>query len=391
MKKLLAMLLSMVLCLTLCVPVLAQEGSAQPFSAAEADAYREAVHQRALENNTYQAQAVQGGYELYFADYTLRVDTERLSADTTIYAMVMDDVSTAMTCPGDARGIALNNSLSALLDAYPIENTALIGTPENAVLYMEGDLPGQAYVSYIIRNGQTVSDVYHLAYVMVNNGVQTRMAHYTIQNDAVVRIELQFASDTLTLEEAKAELDAFEDLRASTEYASYVSSNQEGEAQAFGRDDLLFSGLDYLDLTPELAIAVLGDDYAEDWLEDEDTFIHVMEWSAASITFLCDRNRALIKVDSMFIDDNMIEGPRGIFVGDDQQTVLDKFRFDIAQGDGDVMYIYGAEGELEYGMVEFISMGEAVARYAFEQGDTMIEMILSFENSTLSDIIIQTY
>lgn len=387
MKK--TMLLTLVCCLALAfaLPALAQ---GTPLDKTETDVYAQEILKKALTDNAYQSEAQEAKYLLRFKDYTLLTDTDRLTANTIIFSVTFDDLSDVDDCPGDLRALKLNDSLEALLNTYPLENEALLGTRENAVLYLEGELPGQAAVGYLVRDGQRVTEIDHILYYMTNEGVMTRSTRYTLADGAIVKIEVNLRGEVLSLEDAAAELDAFKMLRQNTEYAAYMRDG-EGDAQLFNRDDLMFSGLDYLGLTPELAIDSLGDDYAEEWLEDGENFIHIMEWPSATVTFLCDKDKNVIQTDNYFTDEDALEGPRGIRVGDQQQNVLDSFFFGAGRSEGDITYLYGDEGEDDYATIEYVSSGEMTARYAFMQEDRSVVMILTFEDARLKSILIQTY
>ena len=363
----------------------------EALSKTETDVYAQTVLKNALLDGSYRSEQQDDAYLMHFKDYTLRVDSDRLTANTTVYAVIMDNLDDVDECPGDLRALKLNDSLNVLLSVYPLENATLLGTRENAVLYVEGELPGQAAVGYLLRDGQRVTEIDHILYFMGNEGVTTRRARYTLADGAIVGIQIDLASDSMSLEDAAAELDAFKMLRQNSEYAAYMQEGEAADTARFGRDDLLFSGLDYLELTPDSAIALLGDDYAEEWLEDEGTAIHVMEWASATITFLCDKDHNIIQTDNYYTDEDALEGPRGIRVGDQQQNVLDRFFFGAGKSSGDMTYLYGGEGEDEYAAVEYISSGEMTARYAFVLEDRQIVMILSFENARLQSMLIQTY
>lgn len=386
MKK--TLMLTLVCLLLFALPAFAE---IETLSKTETDVYAQAVLKNALTDNAYQSEQKDGAYLLHFKNYTLRTDSDRLTANTTVYAVLMNDLSDVDECPGDLRALKLNDSLNVLLSVYPLENATLLGTRENAVLYVEGELPGQAAVGYLFRDGQRVTEIDHILYFMGSDGVTTRRARYTLSDGAIVGIEIDLAGDSMSLEDAAAELDAFKMLRQTGEYAAYMQTGEAADAAPFGRDDLLFSGLDYLGLTPEDAVNLLGDDYAEEWLSDGDTAIHVMEWATATITFLCDKDKNVIQTDNYYTDEDALEGPRGIRVGDQQQNVLDRFYFGAGEALGDVTYLYGGQDEDEYAAVEYVSAGEMTARYAFAQEDRQIVMILSFENARLKSILIQTY
>ncbi len=385
MKKL-SFFLVLCLLLTLGAAALADTST---LSKLELTSYTDSMLKTALEDNQYEAEETDGGWLLHFAQYTLKTDTQKLTSSTRILAVIFDDLTLGDDSMGDLRGIKLNDSLDTLLTAYPLENSSMTGTREEAVLYVDGELPGQAAVGYLKRDGQRVTQITHYAYYMADSGVGVAAAIYDLRDGAVIRAELNLSMPTLTVQDAQAELNAFWDVREQTEYSAYLSAAESGEALPFDRDDLIFSGLDFLELTPEDAQSVLGDDFAEEWLEDEETYIHVMEWNAATITFLHDKNKNLLRVDSLYMDEDTLEGPRGIRVGDQQENIISLFASDAGVSDGDITYLYGAAGDESYGLAEFVDVGETCLRYGCTVEDHAVTLILNMSEATLTSIILQ--
>ncbi len=385
MKKL-SVLLALCLLCTLCAAASADTGT---LSKLELSSYTDSILKTALIDNRYEAEETDGGWLLRFKQYTLKTDAQKLTSSTRILAVIFDDLTLGDDCMGDLRGIKLNDSLQTLLSAYPLENASMTGTREEAVLYADGELPGQAAVGYLKRDGQRVTQITHYAYYMADSGVGVAAAVYDLRDGAVVRAELNLSMPTLTVQDAKDELAAFQDVLGQTEYSAYLSAAEGGEALPFDRDDLIFSGMDFLDLTPEDAQNVLGDDFAEEWLEDGDTFIHVMEWNAATITFLHDRDRNLLRVDSLYMDEDTLEGPRGIRIGDRQENVISCFASEAGVSDGDVTYLYGAAGDESYGLAEYVAAGETCIRYGCTVEDHAVTLILNMREATLTSMILQ--
>ena len=198
-------------------------------------------------------------------------DTERLSSATRIlgvsFELVPDD---AEMTPADIRGLRPGDSVEKLLAAWPNENESLAGTREEAVLYQTGSLPGQASAGVLKRNGQRAESVVYSLYQMTTNGVSLSKVTYTLTGGFIDTIEISFDGEMLTLADAQDELAAILDVQAATEFSAFLSNGESMEAEVFNRDDLSFSGIDFLTVTPDDLIALLGDEYAEEWAEDGD-------------------------------------------------------------------------------------------------------------------------
>ena len=163
-----------------------------------------------------------------------------------------------------------------------------------------------------------------------------------------------------------------------------------GEAEPFGADDLIFSGLDFFRLTPESAVSVLGDEYAEDWLEDGDTWLHVMEWNAATLTFIHDKDRNPLQIDSLYMDEDTLEGPRHLRVGDTVDNVLNRFLYAATDPDASPVVLYGAENDASYATMETFISGTSEIRYycADEDGHSAM-LLLYIEGGLLQSITVQ--
>ena len=182
MKKLMSLCLVACLILSLCQLALADVND---LSKAEFTSYTESLLKDALTVNRYQAEQTDGGYLLHFDRYTLKTDSDRLSANTKINGVIFDDLSDADDGMGDIRSVKLNDSMAVLLAAYPLENTALAGTREDAVLYIAGELPGQATVGYMKRDGQRALEITYSLYYMADGGVGVNTIQYTLKDGAV--------------------------------------------------------------------------------------------------------------------------------------------------------------------------------------------------------------
>lgn len=254
--------------------------------------------------------------------YTLYLTSEDLSWDSLLSGAVLTgDVHDAEPLAGP-RGLRAGVSLADVLAAYPSDNAVLAGTPSNAVLYISGALPEAVQIGLVTREGQTVSLVEHSIYQGMDGGVMHMGLQYTIQNDAAVAIRYFGGGDLLSLEEAQENLRTLAQLQEENSYFAYGTKDQ-GPLE---REDLRVAGLDFIELTPEAAIAQLGEAVHEERVKDSTgDELRVMQWDGAEITFVYDRDGKFIRADRVSLNSPGIEGPRGLSVGTSLQDAVSRF------------------------------------------------------------------
>ncbi len=386
-KRLIALLLALGLALS-CLP--AAVAAADPLTRMELNAWRDQLLKDSLDASYTVENADDGLYAMVFDWYTLLTDTQRLSSATRILEVIFDLVPDEdQQTPADIRGIRPGDGIDAVLAAWPNENDSLAGTREEAVLYQEGSLPGQASAGVLRRSGQRAESITYSLYQMTTDGVSLSKVIYTVTGGFVDTIEIAFDDEMLTLADAQAEIGAILDLQETTEFSAFLSGDESGEADVFNGDDLLFSGIDFLNVTPEQLIELLGDDYAEEWAEDGDGMIRVMEWHALKAAFVCDADGNLIELDNLSMDEDLLTGPRGLTVGDTLDVVLGRFRYEATEVGGFHTWLYGTEGEGDYAVMDSQYPGEADLHYATVVDGLKVEMLLYVTKGALQSIVLQ--
>ena len=387
MKKFISLLLAALL-LAACVSGACAAG--EPLTREEMNAWREQVLKDSLNNPNHTVEdAGNGLYNAVFDWYTLLVDTQRLSSATRILAVTFDLVpDDEDVTPADIRGIRPGDSVEKLLAAWPNDNESLAGTREEAVLYQSGSLPGQASAGVLKRNGQRAESVVYSLYQMTTDGVSLSKAVYTLTGGFVDTIEIAFNDEMLTLADAQDEIAAILDVQAATEFSAFLSNGESLEADVFNRDDLLFSGLDFLSLTPEALTAVLGD-CAEEWAEDGDRQIRVMEWNALTAAFVYEADGTLVDVDNLSMDEDLLTGPRGLMIGDTLDVILGRFRYEATEADGLHTWLYGSETDADYAVMDSPYPGQAELHYVLTADGQRVEMILYVNEGVLKTITLQ--
>ena len=369
-----------------CIFMLGCALAAEYPSKLEMDTYQEKLLKNAIQDGQYDAATEEkGGFVLYFSGYALQTDSDTLTVNTQINGLILTEEEEGEIVR-DVRGVGVGDTLEQVLNAYPMMNETLNGTREEAVLYIEGELPGQVQIGCLFRDGQNIDRIVHSVYSMVNGGVKVQTICYTFDGDAVCQVKYDFAGSVITLQQAQTQVDECWDNFEAAEYSSSV--RDEGSKEAFGRDDLIVSGIDLYNLTPDEAQSLLGDDYAEEWLNDEDCIYYVMEWNAASMIFQYDINRNFQGLIEFYMDENLLEGPRGICIGDEQTSVISAFRCDAEKVDEATSFLYGSGDEPESAAAYFYAEGQGNIYYAFEEDDISAGMELDFVDARLSQIII---
>ena len=185
---------------------------------------------------------------------------------------------------------------------------------------------------------------------------------------------------------------ALEDARELGAEASYsrVQTSYVGtDLEPFNSEDMIFAGIEFTSLTPEDAEAAFGEPLEDVEMEDGDGWMRVMHFESCHVTFLYDAARQTCRVKNMTIDNDRLEGPRSVRVGDTFASVLNRFRHSEGEYSDTTEILYGDENGSTFGMAEY---GEEaiILRYGAESEEgTPVIMRLSFEQIYLTEILLQ--
>lgn len=298
----------------------------------------------------------------YLSDASLTIADEELSENSAVLGAVLSGGQE------DLRGICLGDPMTDVLNVYPNDNPDLEGTYYDAALYVNDERP-QATAGYLLREGQRVTEITHLVFTWQDEGVVRCGVTYTIEQDMVTGIEL-FGLGTI-VEEAAAleELSNVAQIQETREFTPYPASVTGENIAPFEENDLRFGGLDFLHLTPEDAVAVLGETPVDDWLEDSTgEWLRTRQWDDVSIVFVYDGQRNFLRVDSLTFQQPGFEGPRGVRVDDSMDSVMNRFLHgDNTQVTAGIL-LYGDGKTAPYGV---LSHADATASltYALRTGD----------------------
>ena len=364
------------LCLMLCVlmlPVaLAEESTAPVLSLTELETWAEGYIARAKDSkplNDDDRSFTPDGYEYIYEFATLYGDTPEMSPDTVISAVVLTSDE-----ENGPRNVCVGNAMSVVIDAYYNENPTLLGTKDSAVLYTMDMLPEAAQWGQVLRDGQRVQTIQyglHEQHATGGEGYTDVGVIYTMSDNRVSAIRVYGLHSRI--DQATVNLVMYNMMTTALEndYAQVSSSYDGLTLEKFRAEDLVFSGMDFVNLTPEDAIALFGEPMSDIWMEDGDAgYMRSQAYSDFELVYLFNKERTEGRVYMLAINGDGMEGPRAVRLGDEFADVYNRFRHGEGeyQEDGSEM-MYGAEGEGSFGKATYGYDASATALYSFPLED----------------------
>jgi len=368
MKKMLCLLLAVLL-----VPVYAlAEESAATLTHQELNAWAANYLERAMAAeplNTPAESLTADGYEFVYDFATIYADTPDMSSDTAINAVVL----TGDTESGP-RSINVGSAMSEVLGAYYSENPDLTGTKENAVLYTVNLLPASAAWGQVLRDGQRVQTIQYGVHEQLASGGEGYTdagVIYTMLENRVSAVRVYGLNSRVTPEEVNTLMAALASAAQEASYTQVPFSYNGLELTAFSEADLVFSGLNFLTLTPEAAEQLLGKPLSDTWMEDgENGYTRLQVFDGFELTYTYDKAKANCQVYMLLITKDGLEGPRGVRCGDVFSSVYNRFRNGEGEyGDDGVEMLYGQNNVGTFGKASYGDDASARLRYGFELAD----------------------
>jgi len=368
MKKMLCLLLAVLL-----VPVYAlAEESAATLTHQELNAWAANYLERAMAAeplNTPAESLTADGYEFVYDFATIYADTPDMSSDTAINAVVL----TGDTESGP-RSINVGSAMSEVLGAYYSENPDLTGTKENAVLYTVNLLPASAAWGQVLRDGQRVQTIQYGVHEQLatgGEGYTDAGVIYTMLENRVSAVRVYGLNSRVTPEEVNTLMAALASAAQEASYTQVPFSYNGLELTAFSEADLVFSGLNFLTLTPEAAEQLLGKPLSDTWMEDgENGYTRLQVFDGFELTYTYDKAKANCQVYMLLITKDGLEGPRGVRCGDVFSSVYNRFRNGEGEyGDDGVEMLYGQNNVGTFGKASYGDDASARLRYGFELAD----------------------
>ena len=286
----------------------------------------------------------------------------------------------------DPRGLYIGDALDDLLRLYPNDNPDLFGSYYDAALYVTGEKP-EVSVGYLLRDGQRVENVVYSVYHWLPDGVCACGVSYELDQGIIVGIRVFGMADLLEEAEALAEIAAVGDMQEVREYFAYPQSADGSILSPFGREDLSFGGVDFLDLTAEIALDRFGSANSDEWAVDSTgEYLRTMTWDGVSLMLVYDAQKNFLRVDSLVITDDTLEGPRGARVGDWMDTVIFRFRHSEGGLNDTGVVLYGDGENPPTGVLSY-APGSASLLYSFrmEDGKTVLWNV-NFEDDLLESM-----
>lgn len=390
MKKCVALFLALMMVLSLTTAVAESDADALDYDElmdwAEGFKTRALVAGAPLNDPTEEAAYTEDGYAFVYDFATLYMDRPEMTADSVLQAVVV--YSPEEQGP---RGTGVDQLSSEVLNAFYNENDDLQGDSSFAALYVSDTMPAGALWGWVQRDGQRIETIQYAVHEQLSSGGDGYTdcgLVYTLSDNLVAAIRAYGLNETISADEVRSNLDAVQEVSEKTEYAQVPTSINGSELAMFDRDDLIFSGLDFLSLTPEEAEARLGAAQEDDWMEDEGAYLRSMEFASCTMTFSYDAQKQNPTLEMLSIDMDGLEGPRCVRIGDTLSSVISRFR----NGEGDYdgvsrEVLYGDGENAPYGLAEYGDDATAGLWYAakLEDGRTVV-LSMSFEQMYLSDI-----
>lgn len=390
MRKCVALFLALMMVLSLTTAVAESDADALDYDElmnwAEGFKTRALAAGAPLNDPAEEAAYTEDGYAFVYDFATLYMDRPEMTADSVLQAVVV--YSPEEQGP---RGTGVDQLSSEVLNTFYNENDDLQGDSSFAALYVSDTMPAGALWGWVQRDGQRIETIQYAVHEQLSSGGDGYTdcgLVYTLSDNLVAAIRAYGLNETISADEVRSNLDAVQEVSEKTEYAQVPTSINGSELEMFDRDDLIFSGLDFLSLTPEEAEARLGAAQEDDWMEDEGAYLRSMEFASCTMTFSYDAQKQNPTLEMLSIDMDGLEGPRCVRIGDTLSSVISRFR----NGEGDYdgvsrEVLYGDGENAPYGLAEYGDDATAGLWYAakLEDGRTVV-LSMSFEQMYLSDI-----
>lgn len=377
MKKLIALML----CMMMLVPAAMAEVDESPaLSLEEIETYLSSVMDQVKKEGCLITED-NGVYSATSALGDMTISSDVLDDETHLLGIVL---AADQPC---LRGLKAGDSLDMIFQLYPNDNPALNGTYYEATLSFRGAEP-EICLGYLLRDGQRVTEVTYVVYSWQADGIVKSGVTYQMDQGYIQQISIFTASELLTADEVEMEISESALLQETSEYFAHPTSLIGTDLDPFCREDLYFAEMDFYSLTPDKAIEVLGTAQVDEWTPDSDnTFIRLMQWNGVSIVFKYTADKQFQSVYSLSVNDDVLEGPRGLRIGDYMDTVLYRFRHSEGTTADNGILLYGDGENAPYGIITYgndtntmaytVSLdGQIAMLYLTFSDDAMVQMQL---------------
>ena len=389
MKKMLCMLLCV---LMLPVYALAEDSAAGALTLQELNQWAASYIARAMTEeplNNPAADKTADGYAFIYNFATLYADVPEMAADTAVNAVVVTSMEEEAL-----RGVNVGSDLYDVLDAYYNENDDLAGSSASAVLYTSDNLPESASWAQVVRDGQRVQTIQYAVHEQLpsgGEGYSDAGVIYTMAENRVSAVRVYGLSSRLSQADVSGMMftvltDALENT-----YAMVPYSHNGEELTVFAEEDLTFSQVELLALTPDKAIEAFGEPMSDQWVDNGDNgYIRKQVFQQCEVTWLFNEERTQGSLYMLYIAADGLEGPRAVRIGDTFSSVYSRFRNGEGayQEDG-TEQLYGENGVGSFGKATYGADASATIRYGFDAADgRKVSLHMEFTLMELAEIMI---
>ena len=389
MKKILCLLAVLSLCAVF--PAAAEEAASQPVTAAELSVLMETIRAAALSAEPLNdpaeenAQSEDGTFFRYEVAQIYAEGT-RLTADTPVNVLVFDDGEGPIF-----RGTGVDSLTTDLLAAYPLDNEALTGTRDGAVLYLRDTEGGGFLYGQVLRDGQRIAAIEYGEVFPEGEQFRCTSITYTLINSLVtsIRIDgLSPASGLMDAAHADEIHDELAELAGHDEYRTVATSRNGQDLTPFSEEDLLFDGFSYTTLQP---LDLPGSPESELIDNEDGTWLLRCDGDGYEAVFTCDAQGENAQILSFTILDEETEGPRYVRLGDLFSEDFSRFRSDDnGMADDLTELLYGAEDTVPRGTASYDPDDMSLRYVTDTSAGLQVELLLKYENNILTEIILQT-
>ena len=388
-NRMLSLLLALVL---LCAPALAEDDRSA-LTLEDLTQWASALKARAMTAELLNDPAApeaftEDGYAFVYDFATLYMDRPEMTEESVVRTIVMTDGEEA-----GPRGTRVDYLSSEILDSFYNENDRLAGDESFAALYVSDTMPSGALWGWVQRDGQRILAIQYAVHEQAatgGDGYTDAGLVYTIQSDLVTAIRAYGLDARIDEAAVRANLASVNEVAQLKDYTQ-IPLSYAGDMPVLEREDLVFSGIDFLSVTPESAANALGVCREDVWMQDDNgEHLRTMEFAYCTITFVYNADKTSVQPYMLLIDLDGMEGPRAVRIGDTFASVRNRFRHGEGEYDGiSAEVLYGTEGTDAWGMADYGFNADATLRYGVNIGDSAnVVLHMSFEMMELTEIML---
>lgn len=290
------------------------------------------------------------------------------------------------------RGEMMYDGQNELLKLYPNDNSDLVGDRDFAVLYLSTEMPNKASYGLVSRDGQHIKNIQYYVHERKPNGMYSNLLlNFEIENNSIESIGVYGLIDEITEQDVYDSIKNISAKQNEKSYFAYKTSSNGDELEQFEREDLIFSGIDVLSVTPERLIELFGTADTDEIKEDKNIKIRTMSWDGLNASFIVDGDNH--RISRLAISDNVLEGPRGTVIGDTFSSVYSRFKsMGNPVNENNQEQLYGNSDDKSYGVANYYPNGMELVYHTTIELDknhnVKAQVLFNFSGDKLDEITI---